>query len=98
MKWIKRILKYVGIFLAVVIVLVGSVMFVAARRSVIPDNLNMSLSDMSGMDMSNMPDMAMGTPSANATSITSLVAPDNTNAPVKSFALTRRPGNLDLGK
>src|SRR5260221_10918165 len=97
MKWVKRILKYVGIFLAVVIVLVGSLMFVVARRSVIPDNLNMTSSDMSGMDMSNMPDMAMGTPSANATSITSLVAPDNTNAPVKSFTLTAQPGKLDLG-
>src|SRR5258707_9908262 len=94
-RLITKVLTIGCVSLGMILLLGSGVIFVAARRSTIPDSINMSSSgmDMSGMDMSTMP---MGTPSADATPITSLVAVQ-TNAPVKSFTLTTQPATIDLG-
>ncbi|MEP7289085.1 MAG: hypothetical protein ABI947_25300, partial [Chloroflexota bacterium] len=97
MKLLKKILKIVGIGVVLLIVAATGVYYVAARRSLVPDNINMSsvgMDDMPGMDMGSM---AMGTPDASAIPITKLVEPDNTTAPVKSFKLTTQTVSLDLG-
>ncbi len=93
MKRFKKILKIVGASLAAILLLAISVFYVAARRSVIPDSLNMSSSDMAGMDMNGA---NMGTPSAAATPITQLIAGPS-DAPVKAFTLTAQTANIDLG-
>ncbi|MBA3869124.1 MAG: multicopper oxidase family protein [Anaerolineae bacterium] len=87
-----RTLKIVGLTLIMILVVGGSVLYVAARRSVIPDGINMS-SDMNGMDMSNI---AMTTPSANSISLTALVAGES-DAPVKTFTLTTQTAKIDIG-
>jgi len=94
MKKIGRFLRGCALFLVVVVALLGVVGFVAARRSIIPDNLNMSSSDMLGMNMDE-PARA-GTPPAGTTLITGLVAPP-TDAPLKSFTLTAQTARIDLG-
>src|SRR5215468_2062659 len=90
---VLKFLKIVGIVLAVVIVVSGGVLFVAARRSVLSDNLNMSstMGDMPGMNMADMP-----TPGADATPISKLIAPES-DALVKSFTLTAQTAKIDLG-
>lgn len=93
MKLLKKILKIVGIFLALVLLAGGSIGYVTARRSIIPNNLNMSSGSMDSMGMSNMD---MGTPGPNATPITQLVPPQ-TDAPIKSFTLTAQTSSHDLG-
>ncbi|MEO8609534.1 MAG: multicopper oxidase family protein [Chloroflexota bacterium] len=89
---IVRILKIIGIALVMLLVFGGSFLYVAARRSVIPDSLNMS-SSMEGMDMSSM---AMATPDPDATSITTLVEKQS-DAPLKTFTLTAQTATIDLG-
>src|SRR5258708_6191272 len=99
MKLIKKTVKIVGIFVLMVIVSGASFMFIAARRSIIPDNLNMSSSgDMTGMEMNStqIPTMNMGSLSVSATPMTLLVTPP-TDAPVKSFTLTAQTAKINLG-
>jgi len=96
MKRLTGCLKTFGIGLLFMMVLLASVLFVAARRSVIADNINMSSDSMSDMT-STMGNMSSGLPNANATPITSLVAPDNLAVPVKTFTLTAQPATIDLG-
>src|SRR5262249_51936357 len=91
-RLIIRILKLIGIVLAMVLVVGGSVVYVAARRSVIPEAINMS-SSMDGMDMGNM---AMMTPGPDATPLTTLVEKPG-DAPVKAFTLTAQTATIDLG-
>ncbi len=78
--------------------MLGVAGFVAARRSVIPDNLNMSPADMPGMNMAgtspNSTQMAI--PSTGGTSVADLVEPQS-NAPIKSFTLTTQMVRVDLG-
>src|SRR5579859_3532955 len=93
-RLITKILTIGCVGLGMLLLLGGGVIYVAARRSTLPDNINMSSSD--GTDMSNMNSMSMGTPSADATPITSLVAVQ-TDAPVKSFTLTAQPATIDMG-
>jgi FtsP/CotA-like multicopper oxidase with cupredoxin domain len=97
MKRLTGCLKIVGIGLTLVLLMGAGLLYVAARRSIFPDNINMSsdgMGDMAGMDMGNM---NMGTPSADATPITKFVAPDAPNAPVKLFTLTAETATIDLG-
>ncbi len=84
MKRLTGCLKIVGIGLIVVLILGAGFFFVEARTSIIPDNINMSSDGMGSMAGT----FNAGTPSANATPITSLVAPADSSAPVKSFTLT----------
>src|SRR5437016_1979804 len=98
MKRLKRILKFIGIFLVLVLVIGGASAFIISRLSVLPDNINMSSARPASADMTgmNMPGMEVGTPGANVTPITNLVASD-TNAPVKAFSLTTQKATVDLG-
>jgi FtsP/CotA-like multicopper oxidase with cupredoxin domain len=91
-RLIGRILKIMGLALIMIVVIGGSVLYVAARRSIIPDNINMS-SDMAGMDMSNM---QMTTPGPDSISLTSLVAGES-DAPVKTFNLITQTAKIDIG-
>lgn len=93
-----RILKIVLVGLTVVLLVGGAAAVLAARASVIPDNLNMSSTmDMSAMgDMSGMSMADMGTPPPHATLLTSLFQTP-TVAPVKAFTLTAEAARLDIG-
>jgi FtsP/CotA-like multicopper oxidase with cupredoxin domain len=93
MKLLKRIVKIVSVLLAAIVFIIVVVFYGAARRSEIPDNINMSSSSMGGMNMSGMD---MGTPPAAATPITRLVA-EPSGAPVKAFTLTAQTATIDLG-
>ena len=92
-RLLVRTLKVVAIALAIILVIGGGVLLVAARRSVIPDGINMSSSHMDGMDMSSL---VMGTHSPNATPISAFVAGES-DAPVKTFKLTTQTAKIDLG-
>ncbi len=100
MKRLKRILTLLFSVIGLVMVVTGGVIYVAAQRSRIPDNINMSSSgmdDMAGMDMSGMSRaFAAETPNPEATPITALVE-QRTDTPVKTFTLTAQPAVLDLG-
>ncbi|HLY26504.1 MAG TPA: multicopper oxidase family protein [Aggregatilineales bacterium] len=100
MRRIKRIVT-IGCASGAVLILLGSmVMYVAARRSILPDSINMSSSmdgmDMSGTDMSSMNMGTPGTPSPNATPMSALVQGPSV-APVKRFTLTTQTATIDLG-
>jgi len=92
---IKQVLKLVGGLLGLMLLLGAAAAFLAARASLVPDNLNMSSNmDMGNMDMSDM--SAMGTPSPDATLLTTLVQ-GPTLAPVKAFTLTAETAQVDIG-
>ncbi len=100
MKKLTGCLKVVGIVLISFLLIGSGTLFIAARRSIIPDNLNMSSSamgNMPGMDSENMATMNMGTPGAVSTPISQFVAPENSTAPLKSFTLTAEIAAIDLG-
>ena len=64
-RLITKILTIGCVGLGMLLLLGGGVIYVAARRSTLPDNINMSSSD--GTDMSNINSMSIGTPNADAT-------------------------------
>ncbi len=100
MKKLIGCLKIVGIGLMVMLLMGSSTLFVAARRSVTPDNINMSSSAMGNMPAMNNSDMGtmnMDMTTAEATPITHFVAPAGADAPVKSFTLTAQTATIDLG-
>ena len=79
---IRKVLTWGCLGLVLMLILGSGTIYIVARRSVIPDNINMSsMGDMAGMDMSSMD---MSTPGADATPIARLVAPDS-DAPIKTF-------------
>jgi len=85
MKQFLRILKWIGITLAVLLAILVTAAVVASRRSVIPDNMNMGAQTMPGMP---------GT--ATLTPVTGLSQPP-TDAPVRQFTLTAETTRIDLG-
>src|SRR5258707_11068930 len=95
-RLITKVLTIGCVGLGMLLLVGGSVIYVAARRSTLPDTINMSSSDGTDMSSADMNSMSMGTPSADATPITSLVAVQ-TDAPVKSFTLTTQPATIDIG-
>ena len=96
-KKIKQVLKVLGGLLGLLLLVGGAAAFLAARASLVPDNLNMSSNmDMGNMDMSGMSAADMGTPPPDATLLTSLVQ-GATLAPVKAFTLTTEMAQMEIG-
>lgn len=93
---VRKILKGVGIALGVVVLAGIAAGVVAAQRSVIPDNINMSSGSMDGMDMTGMQMSSMDT-SALSTPISTLDTPQNVDAPVKKFTLVAQTATMDFG-
>jgi FtsP/CotA-like multicopper oxidase with cupredoxin domain len=93
-RLLVRIIKGGCLFLLMPLDVGGTFLYVAARRSVIPDSINMSSMNMDGMDMSHT--TVMVTPGADATPIDTLVEGES-DAPVKKFRLTAQTAKIDIG-
>ena len=103
MKRLTKILRTIAVCVALVLAIGAGAAYLAARGSVVRDNINMSSAcmdgtDMSGMDMGGMQMCPAQTVTfrAGATPLASLDTPPG-SGPVKAFIVTAQMASMDLG-